>query len=257
MNNVKPQSHVAYRYCYCLMKPQATPAMCSIRALFQNPKVTTLNSTPLKSRSISAVLLAVAAISAITIVAPLARAATVTWTNTASDYYTNSANWDLAAVPGSADTADIANNGTVLYTDQMTNVVKQMLLGGSDGSGGSVIMSGGVLSITNGAPEDGNAFIPGYWNSSIGTFTLNGGTFTVARPSTSTRYFQDSLQPGFGVGASGTINVNNGALNILCGLEVGISGDGILNVNGGTVIANGWFTFGRGLTAGRGSPGTG
>ncbi|HEX3358194.1 MAG TPA: autotransporter-associated beta strand repeat-containing protein, partial [Tepidisphaeraceae bacterium] len=100
--------------------------------------------------------------------------------------------------------------------------------------------------------EDGNAFIPGYYNFSSGTFTLNGGTFTVARPSTSTRYFQDSLQPGFGSSASGTITVNNGTLNILCGLEVGISGDGSLNVNGGTVIANGWFTFARGLTAGQG-----
>src|SRR5437899_11456780 len=92
-----------------------------------------------------------------------ARAATFTWTNTVPDYYTNSANWDAAAVPGGADLADIANNGTMLYTDQMTNVVKQMLLGGSDGSSGNVIMSGGVLSITNGPPEDGNAFIPGYW----------------------------------------------------------------------------------------------
>jgi autotransporter-associated beta strand protein len=196
--------------------------------------------------------LAAIALAVVLMSGPDARAALFTWTNTVPDYYTNSANWDQAAVPGSPDTADVANNGTVLYTDQMTNVVKQMLLGGSDGSGGSVIMSGGVLSITNGAPEDGNGFIPGYYNSCNGTFTLNGGTFTVARPSSSTRYFQDSLQPGFGAGAVGTITVNNGSLNILCGLEVGISGDGYLNVNGGTVIANGWFTFARGLTAGQG-----
>src|SRR4051812_16653721 len=68
------------------------------------------------------------------------RAALVTWTNTVPDYFTNSANWDSAAVPGSADTADVANNGTVLYTAQMTNVIKQMLLGGSDGSSGNVMM---------------------------------------------------------------------------------------------------------------------
>jgi autotransporter-associated beta strand protein len=234
----------------------STPSTCSIRASFQDTNVRNFNATQIYShwrnaRAISAVLV-VAAIVA-TIVAPVAHAATVTWTNTASDYFTNSANWDLAAVPGSADTADVANNGTMLYTDTMTNVVKQMLLGGSDGSSGSVIMSGGVLSITNGTPEDGNAFIPGYWNNCNGTFTLNGGTLTVARPSTSSRYFQDSLQPGFGAAATGSLIVNNGTLNILCGLEVGISGDGFLNVNGGTVIANGWFTFGRGLTANQGA----
>lgn len=200
---------------------------------------------------VASVLFAIA-LAIILMSGPVARADLVTWTNTAPDYYTNSANWDLAAVPGSADTADIANNGTALYTDQMTNVLKQMLLGGVDGSSGSVIMSGGVLSITNGAPEDGNAFIPGYWDTSSGTFTLNGGTFTIARPSTSNRYYQDSLQPGFGGSATGTVIVNNGALNILCGLEVGIRGDGFLNVNGGTVIANGFFTFGRGASANQG-----
>lgn len=200
----------------------------------------------------AASILSAIALAAILMSGQSARAALFTWTNTVPDYFTNSANWDLAAVPASPDTGNIANNGTALYTDQMTNVVKQLWLGGIDGSSGSVIMSGGVLSITNGTPEDGNAFIPGYYNFSSGTFTLNGGTFTVARPSTSTRYFQDSLQPGFGVNASGTITVNNGTLNILCGLEVGISGDGYLNVNGGTVIANGWFTFARGLTAGQG-----
>jgi autotransporter-associated beta strand protein len=199
---------------------------------------------------ISGLFAAVAATALATIFTPVARAATYTWTNSASDYFTNSANWDLAAVPGSADTADIANNGTALYTDQMSNLLQKLLLGGSDGSSGNVTMSGGVLSITNAEAVDG--FLPGYYNNTIGSFTLNGGTLTVARPSTSTRYFQDSLQPGYGAGASGTLTVNNGTLNILCGLEVGISGDGFFNVNGGTVLANGWFTFGRGATANQG-----
>src|SRR5262249_35199570 len=144
------------------------------------------------------------------------------------------------------DLANIANNGTALYTDQMTNVLQKMLLGGSDGSSGTVTMSGGVLSITN--VEAVDALIPGYYNNTIGTFTLNGGTLTVARPSTSNRYYQDSFQPGYGLNASGTVTVNNGTLNILCGFEAGISGDGVFNVNGGTVIANGFFTFARGAT---------
>ncbi len=206
---------------------------------------------PAKSiRSIGAVAWMVAAIVAATILTPLTHAATFTWTNSASDYYTNAANWDLAAVPGPADTANIGNNGTAIVTDQMTNVLQKLWFGGSDGSPGNVTMAGGVFSVTN--TEAVDAFLPGYWNNSSGTFTLNGGSLTVARPSTSTRYYQDSLQPGYGIGTTGTLTVNNGTLNILCGLEVGISGDGYFNVNGGTVVANGWFTFGRGLTANQG-----
>ena len=183
---------------------------------------------------------------------PFARAATYTWTNsTTPDFYTNAANWDLAAVPGSADTANIASTGTALYTVGMTNQLQKLWLGGFDASSGIVTMSGGVLSITN--VEANDALIPGYYNNSSGTFTLDGGTLTVARPSTSNRYFQDSLQPGFGGSASGTLTVNNGTLNILCGFEAGISGDGVFNVNGGTVLANGFFTFGRGLTANQGT----
>jgi fibronectin-binding autotransporter adhesin len=200
----------------------------------------------------SAAFRAVSAIALVIILSsgPVARAAGFTWINTATDYYTNSANWDLAAVPGDIDTANIANNGTALYTDQMTNLLQKLWLGGLDGSSGTVVMSGGVLSITN--VEATDAFMPGFWNNSTGTFTLNGGTLTVARPSSSNRYFQDSFEPGFAAGSSGTVTVNSGRLNMLCGLEAGINGDGAFNVNGGTVLANGFFTFGRGATANQG-----
>jgi autotransporter-associated beta strand protein len=246
------------------MKTTHTPASRSLRPTEQNITATSFNvsqfqlrarrrsnAAPRKAiRLVGAAAWTVTAIVATTILAPLSHAATFTWTNSASDYYTNAANWDLAAVPGPADTANIANNGTAIVTDQMTNVLQKLWFGGSDSSPGNVTMSGGVFSITN--TEAVDAFLPGYWNNSSGTFTLNGGTLTVARPSSSTRYFQDSLQPGYGIGTTGALTVNNGTLNILCGLEVGISGDGSLNVNGGTVVANGWFTFGRGLTANQG-----
>ena len=98
------------------------------------------------------------------------------------------------------------------------------------------------FSITN---TGGNAFQAGYGQNSSGTFTLNGGTLTVARPSTANRYFQDSFQPGQTIGSTGTVTVNDGTLNILCGFEIGINGAGIVNVNGGTLMDNGWFTIGK------------
>src|SRR5262249_8271805 len=126
-SNVKPQSHVAFRNCYCLMNP--TLAIYLIHASFQTPGVRKFDTAQVKYPRRNALtftrpkgirsLVLLAVIAALAILVPVAHAATVTWTNTASDYYTNSANWDAAAVPGSADTADIANNGTVLYTDQM------------------------------------------------------------------------------------------------------------------------------------------
>src|SRR4029077_20262151 len=102
-----------------------------------------------RCRTRASIVGGISVVALITLFSSLARAAPRSLTNPGSDYYTNSANWDFAAVPGSADTANMANNGTALYTDQMTNRLQKMLLGGSDASSGSVTMSGGVLSITN------------------------------------------------------------------------------------------------------------
>src|SRR5436190_9646347 len=187
----------------------------------------------------------------VTLFAPLARAATYTWTNPGSDFYTNSANWDLAAVPGNADTAIMASGGTAIIDATMSNLLTSMWLGGLDGSAGNVTMTGGNLSMSNTAGT--TAFLPGYGQNSSGTFTLNGGTLTVARPSTGNKFFQDSFQPGQTIGATGTVTVNNGTVNILGGLELGIDGAAIINVTGGTLMDNGWFTIGKGTSQGTGS----
>jgi hypothetical protein len=79
----------------------------------------------------------------------VAHAATYTWINASSGSYTNPANWDLGAVPGSADTALMASGGTALIDSSMNNLLNSILLCGLDGSGGNVTMSGGTLSITN------------------------------------------------------------------------------------------------------------
>src|SRR5258706_2911875 len=197
-------------------------------------------------RTRAAIVGGMSVIALVTLFAPVARAATYTWTNPGSDYYTNSANWDQAAVPGSADTALMASGGTALIDSTMSNLLTSMLLGGLDGSAGSVTMTGGNLLITNTTGTTG--FLPGYGQNSSGTFTLNGGTLTVARPSTGNKYFQDSFQPGQTIGSTGTVTVNNGTLNILCGLELGIDGAGIITLNGGTLMDNGWITIGIGTS---------
>jgi autotransporter-associated beta strand protein len=146
----------------------------------------------------------------------------------------------------------MANNGTATVDSTMTALLTSLFMGGLDGSSGNITMSGGTFNVTN---TGGTAFQSGYGANSSGTFTLNGGTLTIARPSTSNRYFQDSFQPGQTVGSTGTITVNNGTLNILCGMEVGIDGTGIINVNGGTFMDNGWFTLGRSANANSVAPG--
>src|SRR5262249_14210315 len=85
-SNVKPQSHVAFRNCYCLMNPP--PAICLIHASFQKPGVRKFDTVRMKYRrrnaltftrpkgvrSLGAVLLAV--IAALAILVPVAHAAT-------------------------------------------------------------------------------------------------------------------------------------------------------------------------------------
>src|SRR5436309_12739916 len=88
------------------------------------------------SRTRAATVGGISVIVLIMIFATVARAATYTWTNPGSDSYTNSANWDLNAVPGSADTALMASGGTALIDSTMSNLLTSMLLGGVDGSAG-------------------------------------------------------------------------------------------------------------------------
>ncbi len=202
-------------------------------------------------RRTSARLVSLVGAAAVALVAGTAAraASTYSWSAASPDYYTNAAAWDLGSVPGLADTAVIANGGTALYTAEMTNKLTALTLGDA-GANGTITMSGGELDITN---TGATAFIMGNAFGSVGTFEMNGGVLTVARPSSGTRYYQDSFQPGYAAGGAGVFTLNNGMVNILCGMEAGINGDATMTVNGGTMMANGWFTFGRGGTSGTGT----
>ena len=167
-----------------------------------------------------------------------AQAATTYSWNVTSDYYTNSAAWNPPGVPGILDTASIGNYGTALHTDTMTNKLTSMLLG--NGGDGALTMSGGELDITN---TSTTAFIMGN-TANNATFQMDGGVLNIARPSTSNRYFQDSFFPGSAAGSVCTFTLNNGRVNVLCGLEAGNYGSATITVNGGTMMANGWVDFG-------------
>lgn len=174
------------------------------------------------------------------------QAATYIWTSANSDGYTNQLEWSPNGLPGISDTAIIGDvtqpNGSVVYTNvppdpASTNRLSLLEMGTNSGTS-TFEMSGGVLLITN---SSGTAFSLGNGSGALDTFTQSGGTLVVARPSTANLYYQDAFLPGDAAGGNGVFTINNGILMILCGCEVGTAGSGTFNLNGGTVIDNGWF----------------
>ena len=85
---------------------------------------------------------------------------------------------------------------------------------------------------------------PGIGNNSIGSFTMYGGILTCFRQAST--FFQDFFVLANGTGSSATFTLNGGTANFICGIETGINGVGTINVNGGTLIDNGWFGVARG-----------
>jgi autotransporter-associated beta strand protein len=164
-----------------------------------------------------------------------------------TDVFTDPNAWTPTGVPSTTnDFADVSNDGTVNFNAGTTNALGALTLGGAFGAG-NFVMNGGELDITNistSGTYSGLFFMPG--NAGNGTFTLNGGVVNVARPSNGNAYYQDGIKPANVVGSTGTIAVNNGTLNMWSGLELATAGNGSLNVSGGTVVANGWFTIGAG-----------
>jgi autotransporter-associated beta strand protein len=180
-----------------------------------------------------------------------ARAANVNWIAPSADSYTNPSAWSTGALPGTADVAAIGNtnllNGSVLYTNTppdpaSTNGLTSLLLGNAANSSGTFTMNAGTLSITN---TTATGLILGNANLSTANFTMNGGVLNAVRNNGST-FYQDFFTLGNTANSDGTFTLNSGTANFLCGIEIGIQGKGTINVNGGTLIDNGWFGVGRG-----------
>jgi autotransporter-associated beta strand protein len=162
-----------------------------------------------------------------------------------TDVYNDPNAWSPVGVPSTtSDYADVSDSGTVNYNTGMTYALGTLTIGGAFGTG-TFMMNGGELDITN--TSSTTLFSPG--NAGNGSFIMGGGTLNIARPSNGTAYYQDGASPGNIQGGTGTITLNNGTFNIWCGMEIGKNGGaGIINVNGGTMVANGWFTCGYGNT---------
>jgi fibronectin-binding autotransporter adhesin len=178
------------------------------------------------------------------------RAATVNWIAASADVYTNTVDWSTGNLPAAVDTAVVGNttisNGAILYTNNPgdpppTNTISVLQLGGSTNSSGTFTMGSGSLTISN---AGANALVPGNGTNGVGTFVMNGGTLTCLRNAST--FFQDFLVVGNNSNTVGTFTLNGGTANFLCGIEIGTVGIGTINVNGGTLIDNGWFGVARG-----------
>src|ERR1017187_8096652 len=162
-----------------------------------------LNTTAPSVRSLLASALAVGLLAS----AVSSQAATYTWVNDSGGEYGTSANWNPStSVPGTTfslmDVAQIGvashlTPGTVLYDQSGYNYgigtngttgTGSLQIGAVANSTASITMSAGTLSVTN---TGGIGFALGNANPSTGSFTNNGGTLFVARPSTGNLYYQD------------------------------------------------------------------
>src|ERR1035438_9779712 len=128
-------------------------------------------------------------------------AQTYNWVNDSGGEYGVAANWNPStSVPGTTpslnDVAQIGvashlTPGTVLYDQSGYNygfANSSLQIGQVANSTASITMSAGTLSVTN---TGGIGFALGNANPSTGSFTNNGGTLFLARPSTAKPDYQN------------------------------------------------------------------
>ena len=180
------------------------------------------------------------------------------WISTSSsDDYSVAADWDQGYVPnGKTNDVLLFTNGvTCNYNTPDTNVVGQLQFAPWDNSSGSLIINSGTLTVSNsigvypiilgGGQIPNKASLTGTTGiGGTGSITMNGGTLNVERITGNLN--QDGFIMGLATNSSGTFTMNNGTLTIICGLEMGVFGSSTFNLNGGTVIDNGWFGLGYG-----------
>jgi hypothetical protein len=177
------------------------------------------------------------------------------WTATSEADWSVATDWNLQSVPnGYTNDVVLLTNGVACdYSAGDTNWISQMVLGPWDNSIGIFNMSGGTLSLTN---SSGYALELATGSNSVGTLTMSGGTLNVVR-SSSPNQLSGWSRTRWGTNSTGTFTLSNGGTaNFLCGIEIGVNGAGILNVNGGLLIDNGWFHVGNGAVAGGMGSGT-
>src|ERR1035438_594849 len=164
-------------------------------------------------------------LSLIVLASPVGAATTYTWVTDAGGEYGVAANWNPStSVPGTTpslnDVAQIGvashlTPGTVLYDQSGYNygfANSSLQIGQVANSTASITMSAGTLSVTN---TGGIGFALGNANPSTGSFTNNGGTLFVARPSTGNLYYQDVASIPNAANATGRVVLANGPFTFL------------------------------------------
>src|SRR5439155_5264436 len=74
------------------------------------------------------------AIAALMLTLASARAATITWTNTAGGNWNDAANWNPNQVPGASDDALITSSGDYAVTLDVDVLLNSLMLGGTGGT---------------------------------------------------------------------------------------------------------------------------
>lgn len=153
-------------------------------------------------------------------------AATIYWANTNSGLYNVATNWQGAIGPtNTSDSASINDGGTAIIDSTMTISNAIVQIGDTNGTTGTLQMTGGSLTQSSDLRAGGNATTGG----GTGTFELDGGSVLLTG---------GNLNVGFGTTAHGTYNINGGSIQLNAAspiFAVGNRGVGTVNQTGGTV----------------------
>ena len=151
-----------------------------------------------------------------------ARAADITWTNTAGGYWHIASNWQPNQVPGWLDTAWVTNSGTYTVTNSLTAPVAGLTVGGEGGVQTLLVHSGSLL--VNGAGTLATNAV--FWME--GGMLGGSGTLNLAGPFNWT-----------GGSITGKVQCVGGTISTASGLDLT---SGVL-VNSGVLTASGGGTL--------------
>jgi autotransporter-associated beta strand protein len=194
-----------------------------------------------KSKAMAAVFSATAAAVANVLVSNTAHAQVdAMWTNPGAGDFNVPTNWSTNAVPGSADTAEVNNGGTVDITSaDPLWTVNQAYAGNGSGAVGTIYQTGGTFN---------NSFTVVGRIGATGTYNITGGILNQTAGSGAIRLFGNATA---GVSAtnmyiSGTAAVNNsGEFDV--GYNNGtVTGAASLTMSGGTLKQSGSLIIGNG-----------
>ena len=170
-----------------------------------------------------------------------------TWIATTGDY-TFAPNWNNG-VPNAA-IAYLDNGGNVVVSTGDVATPTNFIVGDSAGGRGMITVSGGLLNpglVTLGATTTGS-----------GALYINSGTLSVTNSGQNATEFEIGGIGGAGaygyVGETGGFATSNNQITIAGnnGAAATATGNGVVNVSGGPLLASGFITLGRAASGGNG-----